>query len=478
MSASNGTTGGAEKQQLKADAIGVRGLIVMVIACTAPLTAVASNLPLMLGFGMGIGSVGAIAVVALVLVCFSAGFIAISRRVVNSGAYYAYIAFGLGRRTGAASAMVATLAYNVAAACMAVLVGYFADTFLTKYTNLDIAWWLIAFVAIAVAWLIGAIGVSVTAKVAGWVAITEFVLLLALAVSVFVHHPDRFTVDVFAPSNVFGGNVGLGFVFIWTCFAGYEVAAVYGEEARGSRRTVGIATYASLGLLAVIYVIVTWTLVAAVPDIVRTSADDPGSLITTVASDYLGGWVAPVLLFMITFSFFAATLSFHTMSARYIYSLARDGYFPTALATVSETRRTPVNAGNAQAIICFVVIIPFAIAGSDPLVDFLPAVSGMNTLGGIILLTACSASVIVASLKRDLVVSHWTGKIAPTISIIAFLIIAYLVLRDYSAVTGSSSTVVNLMPLAMLVALAYGWFRTSSTRRSSAIDHRAEVDPR
>lgn len=446
----------------------------MVIAVTAPLTAVASNLPLSLGLGLGVGTVGAIVAIAVVFALFSVGYIAISKQVVNSAAYYAYIGYGLGRRAGAAAAMVAMVAYNVSVAVAAELVGYFGANLLADRFDVQVPWWVLAVPCIALVFWVCVAGVSITAKVAGWVAVTEFALLIALFVAVVIQRPEGFSLNVFAPSAMVHGNIGLGLVFVFVSFAGYEAAAIYGEEAKGARSNVGRATYLALGLLTAIFVLVTWTLVAAVPDVVALAAEDPGAVLTTVATQYLGSWVGPIILVMIVFSFFAAALSFHAMASRYIFATAREGYIPRFLANVHPVRRTPLAAGIAQTAVCAALMIPFAVAGIDPLTGFLPAIGGMNTLGVMVLLMACSASIIVASVKGKLAASIWAGRVAPALSIAVFAVITFLVVREYDAVTGTDSVVVNFMPLLLVVAGVYGWI--VSGRRGS-LDLDIEADP-
>jgi len=110
---------------LKRSTIGVFGLTFLVVAVTVPLTAMASNLALSLGFGVGARTVGLLVVVAVALSIFASAFVTLARDVTNAGAYFAYI--GLGRTLGSGKAFVATTAYNVAAAGTAAATGYFVD---------------------------------------------------------------------------------------------------------------------------------------------------------------------------------------------------------------------------------------------------------------------------------------------------------------------------------------------------------------
>jgi len=70
-------------------------VVFLVIAAAAPLAAMVGNVPLALIDGNGVGLPAAYLVALVVLLCFSVGYAAMSRRVVNTGAFYTYIARAL-----------------------------------------------------------------------------------------------------------------------------------------------------------------------------------------------------------------------------------------------------------------------------------------------------------------------------------------------------------------------------------------------
>ncbi|WZH50480.1 MAG: APC family permease [Nocardioides alkalitolerans] len=452
--------------RLARDGVGVPGMIYAVVAVTAPLTALASNMTLSLALGGGVGTVGVIVLVAVILCVFAAGFVAMSRQVVNAGAYFAYIAHGLGERAGAAAAMVAVVAYNLGAALMAGFVGFFADLVLERYLHVDLPWWAITGVAVALVWGIGYLGLTVSTPVNGWIAISELVLVLALAISVLVQNPGGWDVGVLAPSTVFGGGFGLAFVLCLLSFTGFEAAANLGEEAKDARRSVGRATYAAILVLAVVFVVGTWAVVAAFDDAVAVAQADPGAMVTVAASTYLGAWIVPVLLTMITVSFFGAALAFHNLAARYLFSLGREGHLPPYLARTHARRGTPVPAGTTQVVLSALVLLPFVLAGSDPLVGLGPAIGGVNALAVVALMVACSASIVVASVRGLLVGSTWALRVCPTISAVALLGGAGVIVSDYAAITGTDARAVAAMPFLLVVAVAYGWWAAGRGARS------------
>lgn len=87
---------------LARDRLGVPAIIFFVMSAATPLTVVAGVTGIPLAF----------LIVAIVLGVFSVGYVAMARHVANAGAFYAYVAQGLGRPLGVAAAWIALLAYN------------------------------------------------------------------------------------------------------------------------------------------------------------------------------------------------------------------------------------------------------------------------------------------------------------------------------------------------------------------------------
>ena len=95
------------------------------VAAAAPLAAMVGNLPLALSRGNGAGLPGAFLLATLTLLCFAVGYAEMSERVVNTGAFYTYVALGLGKPTGVGAAFIAMAAYLAMTIGMAGAVGYF-----------------------------------------------------------------------------------------------------------------------------------------------------------------------------------------------------------------------------------------------------------------------------------------------------------------------------------------------------------------
>ncbi|MEV0087166.1 hypothetical protein [Saccharopolyspora sp. NPDC050642] len=105
--ASRNTTEG-----LKRNALGTSDLVFIVVSAAAPLMVMIGVAPLAVLVG-GLGAPAAYLFAGIVLAVFAVGFTTFSRHVGNAGAFYSYIALGLGRTAGVAAALVALLSYNV-----------------------------------------------------------------------------------------------------------------------------------------------------------------------------------------------------------------------------------------------------------------------------------------------------------------------------------------------------------------------------
>lgn len=468
---------GADPRTLRRGSIGVFGVVTMVVAATAPLTALASNFSLSFAFGNGAGTVGMVVLAAAIFFVFSAGYVRISRAVTNAAAYYAYVAYGLGREAGAAAAMVATVAYNFAAAAMVAAAGYFTSLAMSLYAGIDLAWWFWAGLAWMINILLGHFGVGVAARVTATLCAAQFVVLLALSVAVLIRSPGGFEVaSTFSPAAVLSGNVGLALLFALLSFSGYEASAAYCEEAREGRRVVGWATYISLAFLTGSFVFSTWAMTAAVDDIAVTAQADPGGLLFVIAESYLGAWIGPVIGFLIAASFLGAMVAFSNLGTRYLFSLGRAGILPSRLSTVHRRRGTTTVAVVAQATITAVVLVPFALGGADPLVRLFPAVSGITSLSVVVLTVGVCLSVLVAHRRGKLNGSWWQTTAAPVISGLALLASGWLIVSNYALITGSTAWYVNAAPGILVLAMAFGAWR-QRVRGSTLLDVDIEADP-
>ncbi|HRD60609.1 MAG TPA: hypothetical protein PLZ93_01965 [Nocardioides sp.] len=98
---------------LKANALGLWDVVFMAVATSAPITAMSGNLPVGVGFGVGIGAPATYIWATVILSVFAVGYVAMARYVTSTGAFYGFISRGIGRVPGLGSGYMVTFSYSV-----------------------------------------------------------------------------------------------------------------------------------------------------------------------------------------------------------------------------------------------------------------------------------------------------------------------------------------------------------------------------
>ncbi|WP_199431455.1 APC family permease [Qaidamihabitans albus] len=449
----------ADAPRLRGGTVTTTGMIFLVVAATAPLTALSSNISISIGLGAGAETVGYLVVIGGLLALFAVGFLVLSRYVVEPSAFAAFVTFGLGRRLGSAAAFVAALAYGLASTAMVAATGYFAELTLTSYFGSSPPWFVLSAIALCVVAVLGVRGLDIAQWVTALLCTAQFAIVVALFAAVLVQRPaSAWSPEGLAPNDPFSGAAALTLVFCLVCFGGYEATAVYGEEAQAPRKSIRRATFGALGLLLVVFAMGTWTLKAAHSDVVAVAGADAGALVPATAGTYLGEWTGPVLSVMVALSFLGAAIALHNMGSRYLFAMGRAGRLPDVLARVHTRHGTPVIGTAVQIALTAGVLAVFAALGADPLTNLFPAVSGITSISLVTLMLGCCVSVVVARLRRQVTEGPWQTIVAPVLAAVGLVAVLAAIARNYSTITGSEHPVVSWMPLVPVLVAVYGWF--------------------
>lgn len=450
----------APHHHLQSGAMGVGSIVFMVVATAAPLAAMVAVLPVAIALGNGVGAPGAFLIAALVLGLFAFGYAAMSQHITNAGAFFAYVTAGLGQRFGLSAGFVAVVSYNALALYVAGLAGYFAEQTVLSELSWHVSWWIFSLGFIGIAGLLGFIGVELSAKTLGVFLLVETALLLAVDVAtVATQGLSSFTLEVFKPSNIFGGPAaGLGFMFAFTSFIGFEGTAIFGEEAKDPHRTVPRATIAAIAFIGIVYTFTAWALVGANGGTAAAgvAAENPGLFTFVAAENTLGGWSTHVMSWLMLSSLFAVMIAIHNMASRYFFAFGREGVLPRALGLTHWRFRTPYVAGAVQVALVAAVVAVYALSGADPYLSLASQMAGVGTLGVILLEVAVCVAVVVFFRRRG-DRRWWTTLAAPVLAGIGLTVAAVLIVQNYASLTGSQSEVVNNLPWVLAIAAVIGF---------------------
>ncbi|WP_079227425.1 APC family permease [Pseudomonas putida] len=452
---------------LRKNALGMWNIVFFVLATNGPLTGLIGVVPTAILMGNGVGLPGVFLLVGAVYLLFAVGFVAMGRHIRNAGAFYAYVATGLGRPLGAASAFLAIVAYaGMQIACYG-LIGFFtSETLLRLGINLD--WWVASIGYAILVQLFGTRNVEFNGRFLALLMLAELVVILIFDIAVVGHGggPEGFSTASFVPSNVFATGLGAALVFVGGAFMGFETTAIYAEEARDPAKTLPRATFTALILIMLFYSVSSWLLVVAIgPSIaVETISQDPGAIWFQLSTKLVGVALSDAINILLITSLFAVLLSFHNSLSRYLFSMGRERILPSVLAVTHSKHQTPYVASTIQTSVCLVLLFVFGISGADPITQVLPLGSAPATIG--ILAVQCLASIAVIRYfrKNQLGVSVWQRLIAPFVSAVALAFGVILIISNMSLLTGGESIFNTLIPLGMLavgicgMGLA-GWHR-------------------
>jgi amino acid transporter len=447
-----------------------------VVAATAPLAAMVGVVPYGFALGTGAGMPAAYVLAGLTMVCFVAGYAAMSREIVNAGALYAYIRAALGRVPGSAAAYLAALSYNALTVGLFGAFGYFTDLILAIP---GVSWYWYAAAAIALTAFLGRRHIDVSAKLLGILMAAEFAVLIAMDGGIVAHKTvASLPLESFDPKVALGTGLGAALAFAFTSFAGIESAALYGEEARNPRRTVALASYLAVAIVCVFYGLTSWLAVGGVgvADVRARSTSELGELFFNLTTQYTAEWVTGIMALLLLTSVLASIIALHNATSRYLFALGREALLPRWLGATHPRFHSPHRASAAQSILALVVIAGFAVARMDPYRNLGASMVSLGTVGIMVLLLGTSLAVLVFFGRRAAGRHWWRTILAPVLALAGLGIAIVLVLRYYAYITGTSSVFVDDLPVLIPVAAAAGvgralWLRARQPEAYHALGH-------
>ncbi|MFF9677503.1 APC family permease [Streptomyces eurythermus] len=451
-----------EVQRLKADSVGLVGVVFMAVATAAPITAMTGNLPIAVGFGNGTGAPAGYLFATLVLAVFSVGYVAMARRITAAGAFYGYISHGLGRIAGMASGMLAVLAYVVFEASIVGVFSYFAKTTVRDQLGTDLPWAGYAAAMLLVTAVLSYFDINLTAKALGVLLVAEIAVLFAVATAVLLRGggPDGIPVAPVNPKNAFtGASAGLGLFFAFWSWVGFESTAMYGEESRDPKRVIPRATLISVIGVGLFYIYVSWMTIAGngLDGAVRVSAGaSPLDLFFDPARGFIGAWAVDAFQWLLITGSFACGMAFHQCAARYLYAIGREGFLHPALGRTHPRHGSPYLASFTQSVIAVVIVGAFWATGQDPYIHLYTLLAILGTMAILIVQTLCSFAVIGYFRRNHPEDRHWFRTLtAPLLGGLGMTAVVVLLVVNMDTAAGTAAGSLFFEAIPWIVGLVF-----------------------
>jgi amino acid transporter len=435
--------------------LGVLGIVFFVVAAAAPLVGMTGAVPVAIVAGNGAAAPGAYLVVGIILLLFSVGYAAMAAKVTNVGAFFAFVGRGLGIIPGVGSAFVSLVAYL---AVQLAVFGFFGGVISGQVDSefgLSLPWYVWTVIAWALVTGLSALSVDIGAKVLGLLMSLELLSLVVTAFAVMFSSKKPEGIDVgasFSLPNIFvgglGSTAGIALAFAFASYIGFEATAIYGEESKDPHRTVPRATYLAVVAITIIFGFTAFGIVTglgaskAVDQAVKLSTVDgtplanPANVLFTIADTYVGSWMRELMSWLVISSLFAGLLAFQNSAARYLYAMGRAGVLSERLDRVNR-RGAPWTATVASSVISLVVIVIFAVAKLDPVVNLFFWMSGMAVIAIVFVEVLVSIAVIAFFSRHPGEVSVWASVIAPILSIFGLIIGLWLLTSRFGLLAGT-----------------------------------------
>jgi amino acid transporter len=443
--------------KLRPGAVGLVGVLFLTVTGSAPISAMLFNTPIAVGYGNGIGAPAGFLIAAIVLTIFSVGYVAMARKVTTAGGFYSFISHGLGRELGMASGFAMVAAYSVFEVSLVGGFAYFAALKGARY-GLHIEWYWYGFAMIAVIAVLSYFEVKISARILGVTLLCEIVTLVVF--DVFMFSKGTVSASAINPLNAFkglpiqhvggtslaAGAAGIGIFFAFWSWVGFEMAPNYGEESTNPKRNVPRALYISVIGLGIFYTLTSWAGISGYHSLgqaVNVAQNNSANFYFGPAQHYGGLFLKDCLSWFIITGSFACGMAFHNTTARYMYSLGREGVLPRALGRTHPKHASPHIASTTQSVIAALILLAFALfaavdgkLGAADSVGYLQ-VYGLMAVMGVVSILAIQALVSVAIFnyfrthhKED---HHWwTTILAPILATISQGYVLYLAIKNLS----------------------------------------------
>lgn len=393
-------------------------------------------------FNASAGMVPLVFLVGLVAMLFTASsYVTMSRTFPVAGSVYAYAGRAISTSAGFIAGWVMLLDYLLLPTLIYVLCAVAMHSVVPDVPRVA---WIIGFVVFNA--VINIMGIETTARMSFYILIIQLIVLAAFMVMAVIAFADGtagahfsmtpfFNPTAITPSLIFGA---LSLAVL--SFLGFDAISTLSEEAKGGAHAVGRATYLSLIVTASIFVVLTYTASLFVLDVTSfPKGDATDAAFYNIAMTIGGSWLKSTLAVPgVIFAGLPGALAAQVATTRLLFSMARDGKLPRALAHVSAKRQVPERAALLVSAVSLILGVLLA--------EHLELLTSMVNFGALLGFLLLHTSVLVYFARRGGEINRWSHLATASVG---FAIIGYVFinLRETALIAGLSWTCIGLIVL-------------------------------
>ncbi len=404
---------------LRANSVRFIGATASAVGIQAPTAGVTFLPAIMAGI---VGEAGPLAfllaLIAMLLVSYA--FVVFAADFASAGSVFAFNGRALGAGYGFISAWLLLGVYIAYSASIYASNANFLEALVGSHAT--IAWPVFAFVFWALALVLAYRRIAVSTLLIFALEGVAIVLVAVVAVAVLAkggYAGHGISAKPFTLGTVPLATIGLGVIFAFTGFSGFEVAATLGEETRRPRRVIPASMLVALLVSGGIYVVLSWVETIAYPS--ATALASQSVPLVDIAGRYVSPAMGTLINIAALISGIGAQLATVNGANRLLFALARDGFGPKWLASVDRRQGSPVGALGVVGGVSIVATIPFMLNGTSPInAFFYLATYGADLIIVAYLLTSIAA--LVWSVRRG---QRSPGRIVGLV--VAIVVMGYII---------------------------------------------------
>ena len=337
-----------EPTKLRANAIGLPGVLFQSITTMAPASAVAFSLGAAIPFAGGALPLAVlIALIVCSLIALNIGSLA--RHLPSAGGYFTYVSRGLGSPVGWLTGWLFSLTYLLIVPLQLLVLGPVMDSAVNQYFHLSFGaagWAVWAMVFAVIVFGLTYFGIKISADTSVVLGAIEISIFVLLSIWLIVTAGNGNTAATFNPASSLepglNGWQGIihGMIFAFLAFAGFESSAPLAEEAHNPRRTVPRAILLAVISIGVFYVFCSYAGVVGwgFNNIAKYPLDpNPWG---TMANRVWGAF-SFIAIFAILNSALANANAGVNAASRVLYAMGRTNTLPAPLMHINARFRTP-----------------------------------------------------------------------------------------------------------------------------------------
>lgn len=335
-----------------------------------------------------------LAAITCIFTAFS--FAELGGAIPVSGSSYSYAYAGLGERTAFLVGWCMLLEYGVSVSAVAIGWGQYLNELLQNTVGVQIPASLAdapghggvvnvpAVIVIFLAATLLVRGIRESARATAVMAVIKIgVLLLFCAIAFTAFEAGHLT--PFSPEGL--GGIGAGASLAFFSFIGFDAISTAGEEVKDPRKNVPVAILVTLGVVTLIYCLVSVAALGAMPW--EEVGGKPAALSLIVNHTTGSSLGSTIIAIGAVVAIASVVLTVMYGQTRILMSMARDGLMPKVFERVSPKSATPV--ANTW-IVAAVFALPAAVVPLDVVLD-------MTVIGALAVMAVVNVCVI--ALRRS-----------------------------------------------------------------------------